>query len=127
MIRTFFLILFASLVLQASGQLTLEGCRQKAQDHYPLARQYKLIELSESYSLANAAKGNLPQISLSGKASYQSDVTQIPFDIPELSIKGLPKDQYQIMLEVKQNLWDGGHIRSQKQQEPVRREYVCIK
>ena len=116
MIRTFFLILFASLVLQASGQLTLEGCRQKAQDHYPLARQYKLIELSESYSLANAAKGNLPQISLSGKASYQSDVTQIPFDIPELSIKGLPKDQYQIMLEVKQNLWDGGHIRSQKQQ-----------
>lgn len=103
-------------MLQASGQLTLEGCRQKAQDHYPLARQYKLIELSESYSLANAAKGNLPQISLSGKASYQSDVTQIPFDIPELSIKGLPKDQYQIMLEVKQNLWDGGHIRSQKQQ-----------
>lgn len=116
MIRTFFLILFTCLVLQVSGQLTLEGCRQKAQAHYPLARQYKLIELSESYSLANAAKGNLPQISLSGKASYQSDVTEIPFDIPELSIKGLPKDQYQIMLEIKQNLWDGGHIRSQKQQ-----------
>lgn len=103
MIRTFFLILFTCLVLQVSGQLTLEGCRQKAQAHYPLARQYKLIELSESYSLANAAKGNLPQISLSGKASYQSDVTEIPFDIPELSIKGLPKDQYQIMLENKQN------------------------
>lgn len=29
MIRTFFLILFASLGLQASGQLTLEGCQGK--------------------------------------------------------------------------------------------------
>ena len=116
MTRTFFLILFSCLVLHASGQLTLEGCRQKAQKHYPLARQYKLIELSESYTLAHAAKGNLPQVSLSGKASYQSDVTQIPFNIPELSIKGLPKDQYQIMLEVKQNLWDGGYIRSRQQQ-----------
>lgn len=116
MTRTFFLILFSCLVLHASGQLTLEGCRQKAQKHCPLARQYKLIELSESYTLAHAAKGNLPQVSLSGKASYQSDVTQIPFNIPELSIKGLPKDQYQIMLEVKQNLWDGGYIRSRQQQ-----------
>lgn len=91
MIRTFFLILFASLVLQASGQLTLEGCRQKAQDHYPLARQYKLIELSESYSLANAAKGNLPQISLSGKASYQSDVTQILSTSPNFPSRACPK------------------------------------
>ena len=27
----------------------------------------------------------------------------------------MPKDQYQVMLEVSQNIWDGGDIRSKKQ------------
>ncbi|WP_294139662.1 TolC family protein [uncultured Sanguibacteroides sp.] len=116
MIRSFFLILFICLCTHTFGQLTLDSCRQKAHANYPLVRQYKLIELSENYSLANAAKGNLPQISLSGKASYQSDVTTLPVQLSGLSLKTLPKDQYQIMLEVKQNVWDGGHIHYQKQQ-----------
>ena len=59
----------------AFAQLTLEQCRQDAQANYPLVRQYRLIEMSEEYSLSNAAKGNLPQISLGGKATYQSDAT----------------------------------------------------
>lgn len=69
MIRTFLLLLLMTgMILPASAQLTLEECQRKAQDNYPLVTQYQLIRLSEEYSLANAAKGNLPQISLSGKA-----------------------------------------------------------
>mgnify|MGYP001419061732 FL=1 len=30
-------------------------------------------------------------------------------------MKSMPKDQYQVMLEVSQNIWDGGDIRSKKQ------------
>lgn len=116
MIRTLFLALFVGLGIPAFALLTLDECRQKAQTNYPLARQYKLIELSESYSLANVAKGNLPQLSLSGKASYQSDVTKLPIDLPDLPFKALSKDQYQVMVELKQNIWDGGRIHNQKRQ-----------
>lgn len=31
-------------------------------------------------------------------------------------MKGLPKDQYQALIEIKQNIWDGGKIRNQKDQ-----------
>ena len=117
MIRTFLLLLLMTgMILPASAQLTLEECQRKAQDNYPLVTQYQLIRLSEEYSLANAAKGNLPQISLSGKVSYQSDATTLPFEVLGVSFRGMPKDQYQVMVEVRQNLWDGGIIRNRKKQ-----------
>ena len=109
MIRTILLLLLMTgMILPASAQLTLEECQRKAQDNYPLVTQYQLIRLSEEYSLANAAKGNLPQISL--------NATTLPFEVPGVSFRGMPKDQYQVMVEVRQNLWDGGIIRNRKKQ-----------
>lgn len=106
---------FMMVVSWTYGQITLEECRQKTRDNYPLVRQYGLIEKTKEYNLSNASKGYLPQFSLSAKASYQSDVTEIPVKIPGIEIKGLPKDQYQVMLELKQNIWDGGEIRSKRE------------
>lgn len=100
----------------SQAQITLESCQQQARENYPLVRQYELLQLAEKYTLSNVAKGNLPQISLSGKISYQSEATTFPFEIPGLGIKGLPKDQYQALVEIKQNVWDGGKIRHQKAQ-----------
>ncbi|MCD8182846.1 MAG: TolC family protein [Bacteroides sp.] len=112
--RTVFSFLFLLAVTLTHAQLTLETCRQLAQDNYPLVRQYGLIEKSREYDLSNAGKGYLPQFSLSGKASYQSDVTELPVSIPGVDVKSMPKDQYQVMLELQQTLWDGGDIRSKK-------------
>lgn len=107
---------FLLLVSWLYGQVTLEECQRKAQENYPLVRQYGLIEQMKEYNLENAVKGYLPQFSLSAKATYQSAVTELPVQIPNVNIKGLPKDQYQVMLELKQNIWDGGEIRMQKKQ-----------
>lgn len=107
-----FSFLVAAMWMHA--QLTLETCQRMAQANYPLVRQYGLIEKAREYDLSNAGKGYLPQFSLSGKATYQSDVTELPVEIPGVNVKGLPKDQYQVMLEVQQTLWDGGDIRSRK-------------
>ena len=74
------------------------------------------MEKTKEYNLENAAKGYLPQFALSAKASYQSDVTEIPVKLPGVDLKGLPKDQYQVMLELQQKIWDGGGIRMQKKQ-----------
>lgn len=75
-----------------------------------------LVEKTKEYNLENAAKGYLPQFALSAKASYQSDVTELPVKIPGVELKRLPKDQYQVMLELQQKIWDGGGIRMQKKQ-----------
>ena len=107
------LALFLAATL-AHAQLTLEECQRQAQSNYPLVRQYGLIEKAREYDLANVGKGYLPQFSLSGKATYQSDITQLPVTIPGVDIKTAPKDQYQVMLELQQTLWDGGDIRNKK-------------
>lgn len=112
------LILILSLswgVLTTYGQITLEECWQKTKENYPLVKQYGLIEKAKEYTLHNASKGYLPQFTLSAKATYQSDVTELPVTIPGANINKLPKDQYQMMLELKQNIWDGGEIQKQKE------------
>ena len=109
----------------AYGQLTVEQCQQMARQNYPLVRQYGLVERTARYNLANASKGYLPQISLSGKASYQSDVTQIPIDIPGVDV-GARKDQYQIMAELDQTIWDGGSIRSQRKLTKAQAEVDAV-
>ncbi len=109
--RTILSFSFILAAMLAHAQLTLEGCQHSAQTNYPLVRQYGLIEKAREYNLENAGKGYLPQFTLSGKATYQSDVTKLPVDIPGIDMKSMPKDQYQVMLEVSQNIWDGGDIR----------------
>ena len=114
--RMIFSFSFLLYVAGAYAQITLEECQRKTQDNYPLVHQYGLVEKTKEYNLENAAKGYLPQFALSAKASYQSDVTEIPAKLPGVDLKGLSKDQYQVMLELQQKIWDGGGIRMQKKQ-----------
>ena len=106
--RMIFSFSFLLYVAGAYAQITLEECQRKTQDNYPLVHQYGLVEKTKEYNLENAAKGYLPQFALSAKASYQSDVTEIPVKLPGVDLKGLSKDQYQVMLELQQKIWDGG-------------------
>jgi len=110
-------------ILSFSQQLTLDECQAKAKLNYPLIKQYKLIEQTEQFNLSNANKGYLPQFSLSAKATYQSDVTEIPAVLGQIlskvsqtpvSFPSQSKDQYQAVLEANQVIWDGGVISSQK-------------
>ena len=96
------------------SQLTLEACQEKARENYPLVKQYDLLEKSREYTLANAGKGYLPQLSLSAKATYQSEVARLPVSLPGVEIKPLNKDQYQVVAELNQLIWDGGMIRARK-------------
>lgn len=116
------LLLFVTGMYGQARRITLEECQQKTQDNYPLVRQYDLIEKTKEYNLENAARGYLPQFALSAKASYQSEVTELPVAIPGVDIKGMSKDQYQVMLELQQKIWDGGGIRTQKKQTTAEAE-----
>lgn len=96
------------------GQVTIEECYLLARENYPLVRQYELIRQSEGYDVGNASKSWLPQFSLSGRATWQSEVTRIPIDLPGYDIPALSKDQYQILAEVSQVIWDGGAAKASK-------------
>jgi outer membrane protein TolC len=102
-----------SLVFSAGAQLSVEACQAKARANYPQIKQFDLIKQSEAFTLSNAGKAYLPQLSLSAKATYQSDVTKIPINIP--GVKGMSKDQYQAVAEANQLVWDGGAVSAQKQ------------
>ncbi len=109
-----FLVFGQPAQAQTPRQITLAEVQQKAATHYPLTRQKGVIKQIESLTLANLNKGYLPQLSLNGQATYQSEVTQIAVPIPEFNIKPLSKDQYKITADLSQNLFDGGSINAQK-------------
>lgn len=119
------LLTLVSLMLlfsHARGQatLTLSDCYQRAETNYPLLRQQNLIEATKAFSIENASKGHLPQITLAGQATYQSDVTQIPIEMP--GIVPLEKDQYRAFAEVSQTLYHGGMVRQQVRAEELNGE-----
>lgn len=108
------IVLLGFMNMNLLSQITLQQCCSLARENYPLAKQYDLISLSEQYTLANIKSGNYPQLQLSGSVSYQSDATTLPFDIPNLDFHGQPKDQYRVMIELRQNIWDGGEKANSK-------------
>ena len=91
--------------------LTLEHCWEMARKNYPLIKQKELLTRSLEYSISNAQSGNLPQVSIHGQVSYQSEVTRFPG--PGVLVEPLSKDQYKIYAELNQNIYDGGVIKNQ--------------
>jgi outer membrane protein TolC len=90
----------------------IEECQEKARANYPLIKQYDLIEQSSGFTLSNANKNYLPQVSLTGIGGY--------------IIKGLPslvpgaestQDKFQFIGigQINQVIWDGGATHAQKE------------
>lgn len=107
------LLLIATGALQAQS-LTIETCYTLAAENYPLVKQRELLTKSNEYTLQNLSKGYLPQLTLAGQATYQSEVTQVPISVPGMNVPVLSKDQYKFYGEVTQTLFDGGVIKQQK-------------
>jgi len=110
-------MLMAVLLWQTSvhsQELTLDSAWELARTHYPVLRDKQLIQKTAQLTLSNLQKGFLPQFSLSGQATYQSDVTSVPVSLPGFQIESPAKDQYKILADVSQLIYDGGLIKQQK-------------
>lgn len=97
----------------AHAQTTLDECIGWAYDNYPQIKEMSLIEMTKGIDLKNAAYAWLPHLNISGKATWQSEVVEMPMDIPGMDIN-IPHDQYGLTAEFTQQIWDGGTSRSQK-------------
>ena len=98
----------------AIQHLSINEAYKRGQENYPLIKERGLISKTREYTISNAAKAYIPAFQINGQATYQSDVTNIPFKIPNLTIPTYSKDQYKIYGEVDQVIYDGGVIRNQK-------------
>ena len=93
------------------AQITLQECRQKAHDNYPVIKQYKLVEQSRDFNIDNAAKGYLPQISVTGLATYHTDMLKSSNITKTLDTKN---SLYGGMVQISENIYDGGAISTRK-------------
>lgn len=119
--KTLLIILCCIAGFSTAAQPDLERCRELAKENYPLIRRYGLIDQTKEYTLSNASRAWLPQVSLSAQATYQSDVARWPEQFESmlaaqgLDMPGLRKDQYKVQLDIQQTIWDGGKSRSDKE------------
>ncbi len=88
--------------------MTLAICLEAAQKS---ATSTKQKEIEQELARLNAQiiqTGWLPQIAFTGQTTYQSDVTGLGIDIPNLRMTPINKDQYKTFVDVNQLIYDGG-------------------
>ena len=118
--RTILLLLMVLTALTSRAQ-RLEECCRLAREHYPEIRQYDLIAETEQYNISNAARAWIPQVVLSGQATYQSATPTYPEAFNQmiaangLDMSGVRKDQYKVAIDVSQNIWDGGQSKANRE------------
>lgn len=101
------LILFFGLGLQTLtiGQaLTLDSCQYYARQHFPLLKSLALIQENKSLETDHLNNSLRPVIQIGGQATYQSEVTRLPFMIPGTNINPLSRDQYKVFTDISQSI-----------------------
>lgn len=109
-----FIFFLSGFTASAQQILRLEQAYMLAQQHYPVIHQRDLIRQTTGFTLENLQRGYLPQLSLSGQATYQSEVTGVEIPLPGISLATVNKDQYKLLADLNQLIYDGGMIREQK-------------
>ena len=140
-----FVVLLEGFVLKSFAQetITIEQCQKWALENYPAIRQHGLLDKAREYTLSNISRVYMPEFSLSGVASWQSekmkldlkmpdkvnvdlDLNQLlpngnlgsltlPVSIPQMSIPISDRDRYNASLSLKQALWAGGRVKAGKE------------
>lgn len=121
--------LIVMTAMAGKGQITLETCKQMARDNYPAVKQYRLIEQSRDYNMANAAKAWLPQVGVSAGANVFTDMLDIAPQVPDGDL-GMKNELYNATLQINQTIYDGGATaarrRTIKAQSDVQRERLNV-
>ena len=97
-------------LVSAFAQVTLDEVLSQARNHAPEYAITSLLERRAVLESANIRSQRLPQVSVSGQSTYQSDVTSVGIDLPGVTIESPSKFQYKVQGEVNQMLYDGGTV-----------------
>ncbi len=107
-------VISSSAYPQSASVICLDSCYSMAARNYPLIRQYELVEKSKDFTISNANKAYLPQVSITGIGAY------IISGLPSISLPNMPaaaKQDVQFIgiAQISQLIWDGGATHTQKE------------
>jgi outer membrane protein TolC len=108
------LFLWGTISTAWAQSVNLDQCYDAARTQHPLARQQSLLSEQLQYQLDNLQKKWYPKVVLNGQATLQSEVTELPLELPGVEIPSISKDQYKVFADINQTLYDGGAVRVQK-------------
>lgn len=109
-----FLLLPHSSYTQTAVVFNIDSCYAKATRNYPLIKQYDLIEKSKEYTISNANKAYLPQVSLTGIGAYI--ISGLPaINLPNAEPSEKSDVQFIGIGQINQLIWDGGATHSKKE------------
>src|SRR2546423_5594094 len=117
------ILVFSFAQAQERQTLSLTDVFQISQQNYPAIKQKDLIRQTNALTLKNLSTGFLPQLTINAQASYQSDYTRVNIPVPGVKIPTQSKDQYRVIADVNQLIFDGGVI---KNQQNIQQLNVCV-
>ncbi|MBN2745711.1 MAG: TolC family protein [Bacteroidales bacterium] len=107
---------FLLVTFSAYGQqITLRQCLDSAIARYAISHQSEVYNqiLETEYQISSSI--NLPQLKLTGQATWQSQALELPIKLPGVEIPALNQDQYKISLEISQSIYNGGVVKAKKE------------
>jgi outer membrane protein TolC len=112
--RSRLLVLLGLAALGAHAQdadsLRLGALQAAAERQDPRAVQPALLERASRLRLENLRAQRLPQLALTGQASYQSAAFTLPIEIPGVAMPEPPLERFQVQAEAEGLLYDGGRL-----------------
>ena len=121
MVKKIFLITTLIITLNHNSRgesldtIDLDYCYWKARELSPLKKQELLNKSIYELNHKNSGSSYRPNLFINGKATYQSDVIAIPglSLVPEFPI--IPKEQFNVNINLQQNIYDGGLSKHSRQ------------
>ncbi|HRX29959.1 MAG TPA: TolC family protein [Saprospiraceae bacterium] len=100
----FFVIYGISFSILQGQSVSIDSCYIWSKQNYPAIKQYDLINQLHELDIEKVNQQKQLQINFGLSASYQSDVTKLPIELPQFNIPTPGKDQYKLYTEISQPL-----------------------
>ncbi len=106
------LILLARVYGYCQQSISLDVLYDGLKKNHPLQELTSLQSSIQAQQLKLNNESRLPQINLTGQATWQSDVTKVSIPFPGIEIPSQPNDQYRALLDINLPFYDGGTRKS---------------
>ena len=108
-------LLFGTAFTQA-GKISLTECYQWAGEADPRTANDQTLQQITRLELDNLEATRLPSLDLNGQVSYQSDVVELPIEMPGFQGPELPRERFQVTIDAGYTLFDGGRREARARQ-----------
>jgi outer membrane protein TolC len=108
--KTILLLIIIIQTVVFSDAVSIDEIRQDALKNSPLQQKIKYNQSIKYLEIQKLRTNYYPSVSFSAGVTYQSDVFNLPFELPANlgTIPEISKDQYNLQFDINQTIYDGG-------------------